>query len=111
MAITVEIFTTIQAAEKKPAEVLKGALSKLKLKKKSKKAKEKSRTSVKEQHKSQPDISTTEEAEQPSEVIVEVEDLHPLPEVSLGDQITEIIGKWNYFIWGLLYIVCLKNEG
>uniref|UniRef100_A0A8C6Y7W7 C2 domain-containing protein n=1 Tax=Naja naja TaxID=35670 RepID=A0A8C6Y7W7_NAJNA len=84
MAITVDIFNTIQAAEKKPAEVLKGALSKLKLKKKSKKAKEKSRTSVKEQHQSQPNISTTEEAEQPSEVIVEVEDLHPLPENALG---------------------------
>uniref|UniRef100_A0A670XR08 C2 domain-containing protein n=1 Tax=Pseudonaja textilis TaxID=8673 RepID=A0A670XR08_PSETE len=84
MAISVEIFNTIQAAEKKPAEVLKGALSKLKLKKKSKKAKEKSKTSVKEQHQSQPNISTTEEAEQPSEVIVEVEDLHPLPENALG---------------------------
>uniref|UniRef100_A0A670XYJ0 C2 domain-containing protein n=1 Tax=Pseudonaja textilis TaxID=8673 RepID=A0A670XYJ0_PSETE len=60
MAISVEIFNTIQAAEKKPAEVLKGALSKLKLKKKSKKAKEKSKTSVKEQHQSQPNIMKEE---------------------------------------------------
>ncbi|KAF7238941.1 Fer-1-like protein 4 [Varanus komodoensis] len=84
MAISVEIFTTIQAAEKKPVEVLKGALSKLKLKKKSKKAKEKSKASVKEHHQSQVEVGASEEAEQPSEVTVEVEELHPLPENALG---------------------------
>uniref|UniRef100_A0A670IJH9 C2 domain-containing protein n=1 Tax=Podarcis muralis TaxID=64176 RepID=A0A670IJH9_PODMU len=84
MAISVEIFSTIQAAEKKPVEALKGALSKLKLKKKSKKAKEKSKASVKEQQRSQAEGDVLEESDQPSEVIVEVEDLHPLPENALG---------------------------
>lgn len=83
MAISVEIFSTIQAAEKKPVEVLKGALSKFKLKKKSKTAKEKAKVSFKEQHQNQAEVGIPEEAEQPSEVIVEVEELHPLPEVSL----------------------------
>ncbi|XP_034979498.2 fer-1-like protein 4 [Zootoca vivipara] len=84
MAISVEIFSTIQAAEKKPVEALKGALSKLKLKKKSKKAKEKAKASVKEQQRSQSEVDVQEESDQPSEVIVEVEDLHPLPENALG---------------------------
>ncbi|KAL8179277.1 UNVERIFIED_CONTAM: hypothetical protein K2H54_062405, partial [Gekko kuhli] len=84
MAISVEIFSTIQAAEKKPVEVLKGALSKLKLKKKSKKAKEKTKVSFKEQQQSQAQAGIPEEAEQPSEVTVEVEELHPLPENALG---------------------------
>lgn len=83
MAITVDIFSTIQAAEKKPVEVLKGALSKLKLKKMSKKAKEKSKASIKAKQQSEAEVGIPEEAEQPNEVIVEVEELHPLPEVSL----------------------------
>lgn len=82
MAITVDIFSTIQAAEKKPVEVFKGALSKLKLKKISKKAKEKSKASIKAHQQSEAEV-VPEEAEQPNEVIVEVEELHPLPEVSL----------------------------
>lgn len=88
MAITLEIFSTLQAAEKKPAEVLKGALSKLKLKKKSKKAKEKSKASFKQHQQSQAELGGLDEAEQPSEVIVEVEELHPLPEVS-------VVSGWN----------------
>nr|XP_056700148.1 fer-1-like protein 4 [Euleptes europaea] len=84
MAISVEIFSTIQAAEKRPVEVLKGALSKLKLKKKSKKAKEKTKASFKEQQQTQVEIGVPEEAEQPSEVTVEVDELHPLPENALG---------------------------
>uniref|UniRef100_A0A8D0DJR1 C2 domain-containing protein n=1 Tax=Salvator merianae TaxID=96440 RepID=A0A8D0DJR1_SALMN len=84
MALSVEIFNTIQAAEKKPVEALKGALSKLKLKKKSKKAKEKSKGSIKEHHQSQVDVGVPEEVEQPSEVTVEVEELHPLPDNALG---------------------------
>ncbi|XP_061486315.1 fer-1-like protein 4 [Rhineura floridana] len=84
MAITVDIFSTVQAAEKKPVEALKGALSKLKLKKKSKKAKEKSKASVKQHQQSQAEAGASEESEQPSEVTVEVEELHPLPENALG---------------------------
>lgn len=83
MAITVELYSTIQAAEKRPTEVLKGALSKLKIKRKSKKAKEKPRGSLKEHEQSQAELGIPEEAEQPSEVIVEVDELHPLPEVSI----------------------------
>uniref|UniRef100_G1KWU1 C2 domain-containing protein n=1 Tax=Anolis carolinensis TaxID=28377 RepID=G1KWU1_ANOCA len=93
MAITVEIFSTIQAAEKKPVEALKGALSKLKLKKKSKKAKEKSKGSVKERLPSQAEIDISEEAEQPNEVIVEVDELHPLPDVRNYGKAEEVVSK------------------
>uniref|UniRef100_A0A674K2Y2 C2 domain-containing protein n=1 Tax=Terrapene triunguis TaxID=2587831 RepID=A0A674K2Y2_9SAUR len=87
LAISMEIFSSPSAIDGKRKEVLRGTLSKLTLKKKkSKKAKEKSKASAKEQSQRQggDEAGSPEEAEQPSEVTVEVEELHPLPENSLG---------------------------
>lgn len=85
LAISVEIFSSPSAVDGKSKEFLRGTLSKLTLnkKKKSKKAKEKSKASAKEQSQRRDgdDAGSPEEAEQPSEVTVEVEELHPLPEV------------------------------
>ncbi|XP_008945990.1 PREDICTED: fer-1-like protein 4, partial [Merops nubicus] len=82
MAISVEIFSSPSMAERKLGDKMKGALSKLKLKKKSKKSKEK----VKElrQLQGEEEAGGSQEAEQPGEVTVEVEELHPLPENALG---------------------------
>uniref|UniRef100_A0A8C3DYU5 Uncharacterized protein n=1 Tax=Corvus moneduloides TaxID=1196302 RepID=A0A8C3DYU5_CORMO len=66
MAITVEIFSSPSVAERKLGDRTRGALSKLKLKKKKGEA------------------GSCQEAEQPREVTVEVEELHPLPENVLG---------------------------
>ncbi|KYO40974.1 otoferlin isoform A [Alligator mississippiensis] len=86
MAVSVEIFSNPGTADRKHEEGVKHALSKLKLKKKSKKSKQKSKTSIKEQSQRQggEEAVGLEEAEQPSEVTVEVEELHPLPENALG---------------------------
>ncbi|XP_067402968.1 fer-1-like protein 4 [Emydura macquarii macquarii] len=86
LAISVEIFSSPSAIDGKRREVLRGALSKLTLKKKSKKSKEKSKASAKEQSQRRggEEAGSPEEAEQPSEVTVEVEELHPLPENALG---------------------------
>uniref|UniRef100_A0A8C0G969 C2 domain-containing protein n=1 Tax=Chelonoidis abingdonii TaxID=106734 RepID=A0A8C0G969_CHEAB len=86
LAISVEIFSSPSAVDGKRKEVLRGTLSKLTMKKKSKKAKEKSKASAKEklQRQGGDEAGSPEEAEQPSEVTVEVEELHPLPENSLG---------------------------
>lgn len=78
MAITVEIFSSPSAAERKLGYRMRGALRKMKLKKKSKKSKEK----TKELSQLQGEARSSQEAEQPREVTVEVEELHPLPEVS-----------------------------
>lgn len=78
MAITVEIFSSPRAAERKLGYRMSSALRKMKLKKKSKKSKEK----TKELSQLQGDARSSQEAEQPREVTVEVEELHPLPEVS-----------------------------
>uniref|UniRef100_A0A8C4XN19 C2 domain-containing protein n=1 Tax=Falco tinnunculus TaxID=100819 RepID=A0A8C4XN19_FALTI len=82
MAITVEIFSSLSMAERKLGNEMKGALSKLKLKKKSKKFKEK----AKELHQLQgeEEAGGSQDAKQPREVTVEVEELHPLPEKALG---------------------------
>uniref|UniRef100_A0A672V2C0 C2 domain-containing protein n=1 Tax=Strigops habroptila TaxID=2489341 RepID=A0A672V2C0_STRHB len=80
MAITVEIFSSPSVAERKLGDKMKGALSKLKLKKKSKKSKEKAKELMQLQGEEEPGGS--HEVEQPEEVTVEVEELHPLPEVS-----------------------------
>ncbi|XP_010021877.1 PREDICTED: LOW QUALITY PROTEIN: fer-1-like protein 4, partial [Nestor notabilis] len=82
MAITVEIFSSPSVAERKPGDKMKGALSKLKLKKKSKKSKEKAKELMQLQGEEEPGGS--HEVEQPEEVTVEVEELHPLPENALG---------------------------
>ncbi|CAM4655023.1 unnamed protein product [Caretta caretta] len=88
LAISMEIFSSPSAVDGKSKELLRGTLSKLTLnkKKKSKKAKEKSKASTKEQSQRRDgdEAGSPEEAEQPSEVTVEVEELHPLPENSLG---------------------------
>lgn len=80
MAITVEIFSSPSAAERKLEDRTRRALSKLKLKKKSKKSKEK--TKELSQLQGEGEAGSSQEAEQPREVTVEVEELHPLPEVS-----------------------------
>uniref|UniRef100_A0A8C8AJK5 C2 domain-containing protein n=1 Tax=Otus sunia TaxID=257818 RepID=A0A8C8AJK5_9STRI len=82
MAITVEIFSSPSVAERKLGDKMKGALSKLKLKKKSKKSKEKAKEL--RQLQGEEESGGSQEAEQPGEVIVEVEELHPLPENALG---------------------------
>lgn len=80
MAITVEIFSSPSIAERKLGDKTKHALSKLKLKKKSKKSKEKAK-SLRQLH-GEEETGGCQEAEQPEEVTVEVEEIHPLPEVS-----------------------------
>ncbi|XP_068768831.1 fer-1-like protein 4 isoform X3 [Struthio camelus] len=82
MAITVEIFSSPSVAEGRLADKTKGALSKLKLKKKSKKSKEKAKELS--QLQGEEEAGGSQEAEQPGEVTVEVEELHPLPENALG---------------------------
>ncbi|XP_074776128.1 fer-1-like protein 4 [Athene noctua] len=82
MAITVEIFSSPSVAERKLGDKTKGALSKLKLKKKSKKSKEKAKALS--QLQGEEESGGSQGAEQPGEVIVEVEELHPLPENALG---------------------------
>ncbi|KAM8798098.1 fer-1-like protein 4 [Eudromia elegans] len=82
MAITVEIFSSPSVAEGRLADKTKGALSKLKLKKKSKKSKEKAKELI--QLQGEEEAGGSQEAEQPGEVTVEVEELHPLPENALG---------------------------
>lgn len=80
MAITVEIFSSPSVAERKLGDKMKSALSKPKLKKKSKKSKEKAKELS--QLQGEEETGGSQEAEQPGEVIVEVEELHPLPVVS-----------------------------
>ncbi|KAM6298716.1 fer-1-like protein 4 [Aegotheles albertisi] len=82
MAITVEIFSSPSVAERKLGDKMKGALSKLKLKKKSKKSKEKAKELS--QLQGEEEAGGFQEAEQPEEVTVEVEEVHPLPENALG---------------------------
>ncbi|XP_010139718.1 PREDICTED: fer-1-like protein 4, partial [Buceros rhinoceros silvestris] len=82
MAITVEIFSSPSAAERKVGDKMKGALSKLKLKKKSKKSKEEAKERI--QLQGEEEAGGSQESEQPGEVTVEVEELHPLPENALG---------------------------
>uniref|UniRef100_A0A8C0AN34 C2 domain-containing protein n=1 Tax=Buteo japonicus TaxID=224669 RepID=A0A8C0AN34_9AVES len=82
MAITVEIFSSPSVAERKLGDKTKGTLSKLKLKKKSKKSKEKAKELS--QLQGEEAAEGSQEAEQPGEVTVEVEELHPLPENALG---------------------------
>ncbi|XP_032054281.1 fer-1-like protein 4 [Aythya fuligula] len=82
MAITVEIFSSPTVAERKLVDKMKSALSKPRLKKKSKKSKEKAKELRQLQGEEEADDS--QEAEQPGEVIVEVEELHPLPVNALG---------------------------
>jgi len=80
MAITVEIFSSPSMAERKLGDKMRGTLSKLKLKKRSKKSKEKAKELS--QLQGEEEAGSSQEAEQPGEVTVEVEELHPLPEVS-----------------------------
>ncbi|XP_065548005.1 fer-1-like protein 4 [Lathamus discolor] len=82
MAVTVEIFSSPSMAERKAGDKVKGALSKLKLKKKSKKSKEKAKELMQLRGEEEPGGS--QEVEQPEEVTVEVEELHPLPGNALG---------------------------
>ncbi|KAJ7414853.1 Fer-1-like protein 4 [Pitangus sulphuratus] len=82
MAVTVEIFSSPSVAERKLGDRARGTLSKLKLKKKSKKAKEKAKEQS--QLQGEGEAGSSQEAEQPGEVTVEVEELHPLPENVLG---------------------------
>ncbi|XP_063028096.1 fer-1-like protein 4 isoform X4 [Melospiza melodia melodia] len=82
MAITVEIFSSPSAGERKLGYRMRGALRKMKLKKKSKKSKEK--TKELSQLQGEGEAGRSQEAEQPREVTVEVEELHPLPENVLG---------------------------
>ncbi|XP_054702022.1 fer-1-like protein 4 isoform X2 [Grus americana] len=82
MAIMVEIFSSPSVAERKLGDKTKGALSKLKLKKKSKKSKEKAKELS--QLQGEEEAGGSQEAEQPGEVTVEVEELHPLPKNALG---------------------------
>ncbi|XP_040431298.1 fer-1-like protein 4 [Cygnus olor] len=82
MAITVEIFSSPSVAERKLADKMKSALSKPKLKKKSKKSKEKAKELS--QLQGEEEDGGSQEAEQPGEVIVEVEELHALPVNALG---------------------------
>ncbi|XP_072773289.1 fer-1-like protein 4 [Taeniopygia guttata] len=78
MAITVEIFSSPSAAERKLGYSIRDALRKRKLKKKSKKSKEK--TKELSQLQGEGEAGSSQEAKQPREVTVEVEELHPLPE-------------------------------
>lgn len=80
MAVTVEIFSSPSVAERKLVDKMKSVLSKPKLKKKSKKSKEKAKELSQVQ--GEEEAGGSQEAEQPGEVIVEVEELHPLPVVS-----------------------------
>lgn len=80
MAITVEIFSSPSVAERKLGGRMRGDRSKLKLKKKSKKSKEK--TKELSQLQQEGEAGSSQELKQPREVTVEVEELHPLPEVS-----------------------------
>uniref|UniRef100_A0A8C3Y454 C2 domain-containing protein n=1 Tax=Catharus ustulatus TaxID=91951 RepID=A0A8C3Y454_CATUS len=82
MAITVEIFSNPSAAERKLGDRTRGTLRKLKLKKKSKKSKKKTKELSQLQGEEEAGIS--QETEQPREVTVEVEEIHPLPENVLG---------------------------
>ncbi|XP_010080357.1 PREDICTED: fer-1-like protein 4, partial [Pterocles gutturalis] len=82
MAITVEIFSSPSVAERKLGDKTKGALSKLKLKKTSKKSKEKAKELS--QLQGEEETGGSQEAVQPGEVTVEVEELHPLTENALG---------------------------
>ncbi|XP_009577365.1 PREDICTED: fer-1-like protein 4, partial [Fulmarus glacialis] len=82
LAITVEIFSSPSVAERKLGDKTKGARSKLKLKKKSKKSKEKAKELS--QLQGEEEAGGSQEAEQPGEVTVDVEELHPLPENALG---------------------------
>ncbi|KAM9178029.1 fer-1-like protein 4 [Mergus octosetaceus] len=82
MAITVEIFSSPSVAERKLVDKVKSALSKPKLKKKSKKSKEKAKELS--QLQGEEEAGGSLEAEQPGEVIVEVEELHPFPVNALG---------------------------
>nr|XP_013816978.1 PREDICTED: fer-1-like protein 4 [Apteryx mantelli mantelli] len=82
MAIMVEIFSSPNVTEGRLADKTKGTLSKLKLKKKSKKSKEKAKELT--QLQGEEEAGDSQEAEQPGEVTVEVEELHPLPENALG---------------------------
>uniref|UniRef100_A0A8B9FK52 C2 domain-containing protein n=1 Tax=Amazona collaria TaxID=241587 RepID=A0A8B9FK52_9PSIT len=81
MAIAVEIFSSPGVAERKLGDKVKGALSKLKLKKKSKKSKEKAQELMQLRGEEEPGGS--HEVEQPEEVTVEVEELHPKEEFLL----------------------------
>ncbi|XP_027519801.1 fer-1-like protein 4 [Corapipo altera] len=80
MAIAVEIFSSPSVAERKLRDRTRGTLSKLK--KKSKKSKEKAQEPS--QLQGEGEAGSSQEAEQPGEVTVEVEELHPLPENVLG---------------------------
>lgn len=80
MAITVEIFSSPSAPERKLGYRIRDALRKMKLKKKSKKSKEK--TKELSQLQGEGEAGSSQEAKQPREVTVEVEELHPLSEVS-----------------------------
>lgn len=80
MAITVEIFSSPSVAERKLGDRTRGTLRKLKLKKKSKRSKKK--TKELSQLQGEEEAGSSQETEQPREVTVEVEELHPLPEVS-----------------------------
>ncbi|RLV92857.1 hypothetical protein DV515_00013628 [Chloebia gouldiae] len=82
MAITVEIFSSPSAAERKLGYRMRDTLRKMKLKKKSKKYKEK--TKELSQLQGEGEAGSSQEAKQPREVTVEVEELHPLPENVLG---------------------------
>ncbi|KAM6053793.1 fer-1-like protein 4 isoform 3-T3 [Chlamydotis macqueenii] len=82
MAITVEIFSSPSVTERKLGDKTKGALSKLKLKKKSRKFKEKAKELSRLQ--GEEEAGASQVAEQPEEVTVDVEELHPLPENALG---------------------------
>ncbi|XP_071615826.1 fer-1-like protein 4 [Heliangelus exortis] len=82
VAITVDIFSSPSVAEKRLGDKTRGALSKLKLKKKSKKSREKAKELSWLQ--GEEEAGGSQEGEQPEEVIVEVEELHPLPENALG---------------------------
>ncbi|XP_032560875.1 fer-1-like protein 4 [Chiroxiphia lanceolata] len=82
MAIAVEIFSSPSVAERKLRDRTRGTLSKLKLKKKSKKSKEKAQEPS--QLQGEGEAGSSQEVEQPGEVTVEVEELHPLPENVLG---------------------------
>ncbi|OWK53651.1 Otoferlin [Lonchura striata] len=80
MAITVEIFSSPSAAERKLGYRMRDALGKMKLKKKSEKSKEK--TKELSQLQGEGEAGSFQEAKQPREVTVEVGELHLLPELS-----------------------------
>ncbi|XP_075757576.1 fer-1-like protein 4 isoform X2 [Pelodiscus sinensis] len=104
LAIAVELFSSPGAVDSRRREVLRGALSRLTLKKKSKKSKEKSKARPKEQSQRQgaDEAGGSEEAEQPSEVTVEVEELHPLPENALG-------GKEEFLLFAAFFEVTMMD--